>query len=46
MFTDNVFIQHAINRGEKQLGKYFVVGYVEMNSVKYAWEYLGCYYHG
>lgn len=46
MFTDNIFIQHAVNTGKKQLGKYFVDEHTEINDVKYVSEYLGCYYHG
>lgn len=34
-----------VNRGEKQLGKYFVDGYTVIDSVKHDWEHLGCYYH-
>ncbi|XP_051801647.1 uncharacterized protein LOC127533173 [Acanthochromis polyacanthus] len=40
-----VFIQHALNAGEKRLGRYFVDGYSEAGGVKYVWEFLGCFYH-
>lgn len=38
-------VQHALNRGEKQLGHCFVDNYVEINGVKFTWEFLGCFYH-
>ncbi|XP_049421984.1 uncharacterized protein LOC125882246 [Epinephelus fuscoguttatus] len=44
--TEGVFIQHALNAGEKQIGRYFVEGYAEVRGVKTAWEFLGCFYHG
>ena len=45
-YTQGVFIQHALNRGEKQIGKYYVDGYAEVGGVRYAWEFQGCFYHG
>nr|DAC81317.1 TPA_asm: PolB [Larimichthys croaker adintovirus] len=44
--SNNVFIQHALNKGEKQVGPYFVDGFAEIDGVAYAWEFLGCFYHG
>ena len=44
--SNNIFIQHALNRGEKQVGPSFVDGYAEIDGVAYAWEFLGCFYHG
>ena len=44
--TEGIFIQHALNKGEKQMGKYFVDGYAEVRGQKFVWEFLGCYYHG
>ncbi|XP_049913668.1 uncharacterized protein LOC126398400 [Epinephelus moara] len=45
--TEGVFIQHALNAGEKQIGRYFVDTCVEVRGVKTAWEFLGCCcYHG
>lgn len=46
MFTKNFLIQHAVNRGKKQISKYFVDGYAEIDGVKHVWENLGCYFHG
>lgn len=40
-----VGIQHALNQGEKQLGRYFVDGYAEINGEMYVWEFLDCFYH-
>ncbi|KAF0021975.1 hypothetical protein F2P81_025772 [Scophthalmus maximus] len=45
-FSENIYIQHAQNQGEKAVDKYFVDGYAEMGGVKCAWEFLGCFYHG
>ncbi|XP_078030208.1 uncharacterized protein LOC144458258 [Epinephelus lanceolatus] len=44
--TEGVFIQHALNVGEKQIGRYFVDTCIEARGVKTAWEFLGCFYHG
>ncbi|XP_027136084.1 uncharacterized protein LOC113746038 [Larimichthys crocea] len=44
--SNNVFIQHALNKGEKQVGPYFVDGFAKIDGVAYAWEFLGCFYHG
>ncbi|XP_053090991.1 uncharacterized protein LOC117597613 isoform X1 [Pangasianodon hypophthalmus] len=46
MAKEKIFIQHAINRGEKQISPFFVDGYAEIDGEKYAWEYHGCFYHG
>lgn len=43
---EGIFIRHALNEGEKQLGSYYVDGYAERGGEKYAWEFLGCFYHG
>jgi len=40
----NVDIQHALNKGEKQIGKYFLDGYDPVKGIAY--EFHGCYYHG
>ncbi|KAL7402159.1 hypothetical protein ABVT39_010670 [Epinephelus coioides] len=39
--TEGVFIQHGLNAGEKQIGRYFVDGYAEVRGVKTAWEFQG-----
>ncbi|KAM9741015.1 uncharacterized protein ACNS7B_012259 isoform 1-T1 [Menidia menidia] len=39
-------IQHALNRGERKIGPYFVDGYAEVNGVKTAFEFYGCLFHG
>ena len=44
--TENIFFQHALNEGEKQIGRYFVDGYAEVQGVKYTWEFLCCSSHG
>ncbi|XP_044041082.1 uncharacterized protein LOC122870739 [Siniperca chuatsi] len=44
--TRGIPIQHALNKGEKQLGRFFVDGYTEIAGVKYAYEFLGCFYQG
>lgn len=46
MYKQNIFIQHALNIEEKQLGRYFVDGYAEIGGVKYVWEFHGCFFHG
>lgn len=46
MHNEKVFIRHALNGGEAQFGRYFVDGYAEIDGVKYAWEFHGCFYHG
>lgn len=46
MHKEKIFIQHALNAGEKQLGRYFVDGYAEVSGVKIVWEFHGCFYHG
>jgi len=43
MHKEKVFIQHALNMGEKQIGRYFVDCYAEIDRVKYAWEFHGCF---
>ncbi|XP_047458093.1 uncharacterized protein LOC125018336 isoform X1 [Mugil cephalus] len=42
--NENVAIRHALNGGEKKLGKYFVDGYAETDGVKKAWEFLGVFF--
>lgn len=42
----NIFIQHALSKGEKQIGEYHVDGYAEIDGEKFAFEFLGCFYHG
>ncbi|CAK6983526.1 uncharacterized protein LOC117474988, partial [Scomber scombrus] len=44
--SKGVFIRHALNAGEKQLGPYFVDGYSEHAGDKCVYEFLGCFYHG
>lgn len=41
---ENVDIEHAQNKGEKQFGKYFLDGYDPNNKIGY--EFHGCYFHG
>lgn len=41
-----MFIQHALNGGEKQIGNFFVDRYADREGVEYVWEFLGCFYHG
>ncbi|XP_035239706.1 uncharacterized protein LOC118208867 isoform X1 [Anguilla anguilla] len=43
---DNVFIQHALNRGEVKFGPYFLDGYSEVGGVRTAFEFHGCLFHG
>lgn len=42
--TQNIFIQHALNAGEKRIGRYRVDGFCEETNTIY--EFLGCFYHG
>jgi len=44
--TEGVFIQHALNEGEKRVGRFVVDGFAEVEGVKTVWEFLGCFYHG
>lgn len=44
--SKGVFIQHALNSGEKEIGPYTVDGYAEVGSLSHVWEFLGCFYHG
>ncbi|XP_035802218.2 uncharacterized protein LOC118470010 [Amphiprion ocellaris] len=46
MHKRKIFIQHALNLGEKQIGSFFVDGYAEVDGVKCVWEFHGCFYHG
>ncbi|XP_051800711.1 uncharacterized protein LOC127532721 isoform X1 [Acanthochromis polyacanthus] len=46
MHKQKIFIQHALNLGEKQIGSFFVDGYAEIDGVKCVWEFHGCFYHG
>ncbi|KAK2848567.1 hypothetical protein Q5P01_008401 [Channa striata] len=46
MSTQNVFIQHALNTGEKSFGPWQVDGYYELNGKHHVFEFLGCFYHG
>jgi len=46
MHTQKILIQHALNRGEKQIGPYTVDGYAEIDGVKHVFEFHGCFYHG
>lgn len=43
---NGIFIQHALNKGEKLIGSFFVDGYAEIDGVKHVYEFLGCFYHG
>ncbi|XP_045568417.1 uncharacterized protein [Salmo salar] len=40
----DIFIQHALNRGEKVL--YHVDGYTQIDGVETVFEYNGCFFHG
>ncbi|XP_036820429.1 uncharacterized protein LOC110515264 [Oncorhynchus mykiss] len=42
----DIFIQHALNRGEKAFGSYHVDGYTQIDGVETAYEYNGCFFHG
>ncbi|KAK2863533.1 hypothetical protein Q5P01_003066 [Channa striata] len=46
MSTQNVFIQHVLNTGEKSFGSWQVDGYYELNGEHHVFEFLGCFYHG
>ncbi|XP_048008700.1 uncharacterized protein LOC125243250 [Megalobrama amblycephala] len=39
-------IQHALNHGEVSFGKYYVDGFYDDGTVKKAFEFLGCFFHG
>ncbi|XP_035981580.1 uncharacterized protein LOC118556952 [Fundulus heteroclitus] len=41
-----IFIQHALNKGEKKIGPYHIDGYAEVRGVKIAFEFNGCFFHG
>ncbi|XP_031153064.1 uncharacterized protein LOC116048233 [Sander lucioperca] len=41
---DNISIQHALNRGEKAFGPFFVDGYCAATNTCY--EFNGCFFHG
>ncbi|XP_037603314.1 uncharacterized protein LOC119474981 [Sebastes umbrosus] len=41
--TENIEMQHAINRGEQQFGPYFVDGYNPATNTCY--EFAGCFFH-
>ncbi|XP_061764740.1 uncharacterized protein LOC133557872 isoform X1 [Nerophis ophidion] len=41
-----IFIQHALNKGEKQMGAYFVDGFAIIGGKPFVWEFQGCFYHG
>ncbi|XP_029975791.1 uncharacterized protein LOC115408984 [Salarias fasciatus] len=41
-----VFIQHALNRGETQIGPYFVDGFATIDDVEWVFEFQGCFFHG
>ncbi|XP_045567381.1 uncharacterized protein [Salmo salar] len=42
----DIFIQHALNRGEKAFGPYHVDGYTQIDGVETVFEYNGCFFHG
>jgi hypothetical protein len=42
----DIFIQHALNRGEKAFGSYHVDGYTHIDGVETVYEYNGCFFHG
>jgi hypothetical protein len=42
----DIFIQHALNRGEKAFGSYHVDGYTQIDGVETVYEYKGCFFHG
>ncbi|KAL2078838.1 hypothetical protein ACEWY4_024582 [Coilia grayii] len=45
-FSRNVDVQHALNRGEVQVGRYHIDGFYEKDGVKHALEFNGCLFHG
>ncbi|KAL2077904.1 hypothetical protein ACEWY4_025589 [Coilia grayii] len=45
-FSRNVDVQHALNSGEVQVGRYHIDGYYEKDGVKHALEFNGCVHHG
>lgn len=45
--TENVYIQHSRNKGEKHIGPYKLDGYYETEKgEKTAFEFHGCFWHG
>ncbi|XP_029561594.1 uncharacterized protein LOC115157467 [Salmo trutta] len=42
----DIFIQHALNRGEKAFGPDHVDGYTQIDGVEAVFEYNGCFFHG
>ncbi|XP_072218719.1 uncharacterized protein [Leuresthes tenuis] len=45
-FSRGIEISHALNTGEKGMGPYHVDGYAEIDSVRVAFEFYGCFFHG
>ena len=43
---DEIPIRHALTDGEVKFGNYFVDGYFEDGSIRKAFEFFGCFYHG
>lgn len=43
-YRENIGIQHALNRGEKAFGPFFVDGYCA--ATKTCYEFNGCFFHG
>lgn len=44
--SHSIYIQHALNHGEVSFGKYYVDGFYDDGTVKKAFEFLGCFFHG
>jgi len=45
-FSRGIDISHALNAGEKEIGSYHVNGYAEIDGVRQAFEFYGCFFHG
>ena len=44
MESEDIYIQHVRNGGEKRVGKYLLDGYCEEYHAAY--EFQGCFWHG
>ena len=45
-FSRGIDISHTLYAGEKGIGPYHVDGYAEINGVRVAFEFYGCFFHG
>ncbi|XP_065436103.1 uncharacterized protein LOC135979895 isoform X1 [Chrysemys picta bellii] len=43
---ENIQIRHALQGGELQVGPYFLDGYANVDGVRTAFEFNGCFFHG